>query len=131
MYHYYIWIELSESLDETDCGQLMAKIERLKKLVRSKLRCAPAEPFLNINYAEIFQCTGGANHRSTDHDALLDVLDHLVFDLPGSHGLVYWYDDELPGKSKFDGYRVIVVARGQWYERFDPFLSPRKVVVGD
>ena len=131
MYEYHLWIELSESTEESDCGQLETKIDALKTLVREKLNCKPADPIVNVNYSELFQCSGGSNHRGTDHDSLMEVLQYLVESLPGSHGIVYWSDDENPGNAFFDGYRVLVVAKGEIHERYDPFLSPRVPVVED
>ncbi|PQO40123.1 hypothetical protein C5Y96_01955 [Blastopirellula marina] len=131
MYEYHLWIELSESTEESDCGQLDSKVDALRALVRDKLSCKPNDCIVHVNYSKVFQCSGGANHRGTDHDMLLDVLKRLVELLPGSHGLVYWSDDESPGNAVFDGYKVLVVARGEVHERLDPFLSPKKPVVED
>ncbi|WP_158545185.1 Imm7 family immunity protein [Bremerella cremea] len=131
MYEYRLWIELSESTEESDCGQLAQKVELLKAKVSDNLKCLPINCIMQVNYATIFQCSGGANHRGAEHDKLLDVLQFLVELLPGSHGLVYWSDDENPGNSVFDGYKVLVVARGTIIEKFDPFLSPRNPTVED
>ena len=133
MYEYRLWIELSESTEEDDCGQLEAKILELQKLINEKLTLirSPTECIFHVNYSDIFQCSAGANHRGGEHEALLEVLEHLVKILPGSHGLVYLVDDENPGNAYFDGYRVLVIARGQIQERFDPFLSPLNPVVED
>lgn len=131
MYYYHLWIELSESTEESDCGRLEFKVAELQKLVGEKLNCEPSQCIFDVNYAKVFQCSGGANHRGQDHDALLDVLGHLAKSLPGSHGLVYWSDDENPGNAYLDAYRVIVIARGKLHDRFDPFLSPKRPTVED
>jgi len=133
MYEYRLWIELSESTEESDCGQLEAKILELQALINEKLTLirSPTECIFHVNYCDIFQCSAGTNHRGRAHEDLLEVLEHLIKILPGSHGLVYWVDDEDPGASYFDGYRVLVIARGQIHERFDPFLSPLTPVVED
>ncbi len=130
MYCYRLWIELSESTDEADCGGLGAKAEELQALINEKLTCIrePNNCIFHVNYAKVFQCCAGANHRGNNHDALLEVVRFIVDKLPGSHGLVYWSDDEDPD---IDGYRVIVIARGQFHERPDPFLSPRNPIVED
>ncbi len=133
MYSFHLWIELSESTEESDCGQLDVKAQHLQSVIRDKLTLIrqPEECVFNVNYSKVLQCSGGANHRGTNHNGLLEMLRTLVEDLPGSHGLVYWSDDEDPGTSIFDGYRVIVVARGELLERFDPFLSPKNPTVED
>jgi hypothetical protein len=130
MYDFRLWIELSESTKDSDCGQLNAKALELQSFIREKLTLIrqPEQCVSNVNYSMIFQCSGGANHRGTNHSALLDVLRFVIARLPGSHGLVYWSDDEDPEN---DGYKVIVIARGQFYERTDPFLSPKNPTVED
>jgi hypothetical protein len=131
MYYFHLWIELSESTEDSDCGQLAAKAQELQSVVREKLKLirAPEECVFYINYSYVFQCSGGANHLGEDHGNLLEVLRFLVQRLPGSHGIVYWSDDEDP--TYFNDYRVIVIARGKLYDRPDPFLSPKNPTVED
>jgi hypothetical protein len=126
VYDYHLWVVLRESTEEPDCGSLGRKAGELRRLIGERLICKPGpdECILSVNYSLIFQCSGSANHRGEDHESLLTVLRHIAAELPGSYGLVYWYDDEDPGRDRFDGYRVIVVARGQLQDRYDPFLSP-------
>lgn len=130
MYCYRLWIELSETTDESDCGGLGAKVEELQTFINEKLTCIrePKDCIFHVNYAKVLQCCGGANHRGRNHDALLEVVRFIVDRLPGSHGLVYWSDDE---DRENDGYRVIVIARGEFYERADPFLSLKISTVED
>lgn len=130
MYYYRLWIELSESTEESDCGGLKTKAAELQSLIRDKLMIIrhPDPCVTNINYSMIFQSCGGANHRGANHQNLLEVLNFIIEKLPGSHGLVYWSDDEDPEN---DGYRVIVIAGGQLHERSDPFLSLKNSTVGN
>jgi hypothetical protein len=129
MYFYRLWVHLAESTEESDCGQLDAKCVELQQIIVTKLICKPSDPICHVNYSRILQLSGGANHKGSDHESLLDVLRHLVYILPGSHGLVYWSDDEDPVIA--DCYKVIVIARGAFYERFDPFLSPKRPTIED
>lgn len=133
MYYYHLWIVLDEAPEDTGYGLFQEKIEGLKHLVSQKLICRPRNCIEEVNYRTVMQCSGGSNHGGggQDHEDLLDVIDWIAENLPGSHGLVYWLDDEKPGRDAFDGYRVIVLARGHWRERFDPFLSPISPTVED
>ena len=131
MYDYHLWIILRESTEESDCGSLHKKINDLQHLADQKLICKPSMCIHDINYSVVMQCSGGANHRGNDHQSLLEVLEWIAEALPGSYGLVYWSDDEIPGRSIFDGYRVIILARGRLEERCDPFLSPIAPIVED
>lgn len=136
MYDYRLWIDLAESTAESDCGSLEQTTAELQLLIRQKLHCKPANCIFDISYSKVWQCSGSANHRGSDHAALLEVLRFVIDRLPGSYGLVYWSDDERPDKYECVepndcGFRVIVIARGQLHERFDPFLSPKNPVVED
>jgi hypothetical protein len=131
MYSYHLWVVLSESTEESDFGSLDNEVKGLRSLIDKTLICKPKDCIHSVNHLVVFQCSGSANHRGEDHDALLTVLRHITKKLPGSYGLVYWLDDENPGNACFDGYRVIVIARGQLLERFDPFLSPTNPTIED
>jgi len=131
MYEYHLWIVLSESTAESDEGGLLQKLGRLRSLVRDTLHPAPAEAVHAVNYQHVLQCSVARNHRGDSHERLMAVLTWITTELPGSHGLVYWYDDEPHEGSLFDGFRVIVLARGQLAHRYDPFLSPLVPVVED
>jgi hypothetical protein len=49
IYDYRLWIELSESTEESDCGRLDAKAEDLQKLVDEKLNCKPHQCIFDLN----------------------------------------------------------------------------------
>ena len=51
--------------------------------------------------------------------------------LPGSWGIVYQRDDEMPQPIGPNRYRVRVTTRGRLQEHADPFLSPIKPVIED
>jgi hypothetical protein len=131
MYTCHLWLELGERPDEADCGHLNEKAAVLQALLDSVLDCVPKKCIANVNYTTVMQCSVSGNRRASRHDSLLKVLEHVCEHLPGSHGLVYWCDDENPGASVFEGYRVIVIARGQMSERYDPFLTPRRPNIED
>jgi hypothetical protein len=132
MYGWYAWIRLAETTVEDDEGSLMLKLDQLRALVSEKhLYTVPANPVCAVNYDYLFQCSGSHNHRGDAHDRLVSIITWIADMLPGSHGLVYWYDDEKPGRDVFDGYKVMGVARGRILHRYDPFLSPINPVVED
>jgi len=131
MYTYHLWIVLRETTDDPDCGSLSKRIDELRASIKAKLLPVPTDPISQVNYKQVFQCSESHNHRGDTHSRLLDVLSWIAKSLPGSYGLVYWYDDESPGRHHFDGYRVIRIARGLLDDRYDPFLSPIAPVVED
>lgn len=132
MFDYHLWIELSETTEESDCGNLDKKVAQLREVVEANLSCCfPEDCIRGLNYMMLFQCSGSRNHRGSELDAILKVLEFICRELPGSHGLVYWSDDENPGNAVFDSYRVMVIARGKVEHRLAPFLSPKNPVVED
>lgn len=132
MYSYHLWIVLRESTTESDTGSLSSKLADLSALIGKKMASAvPSSPLSAINNEHVLQCSASHNHRGDVHDRLLSVLEWLAHTLPGSYGLVYWNDDERPGRHVYDGYNVLVVARGSVAQRYDPFLSPVAPVVED
>jgi len=129
MYNYRLWIELSESQEEDDLGDLNNKIKQLKQVFYDEsnyLRPCPRECFLHANFSYFIQCSGGGskNPKGANYNTLLNVLNYLVEILPGSHGLVYWKDDEeYVYRRDFDArYRVIVIAEGKVTERGDGYF---------
>ncbi len=130
MYTVHLWLELSESTDESDCGHLSDKASRLQKYIDDNITMirSSGDCVHSVNYTKVLQFSAGSNHIGNNHDAILLLLKYLVEILPGSHGLVYWSDDE-----RTDGncYNVIVIARGVLYDRPDPFLSPKNPVIED
>ena len=125
MYLWHAWIVLSESTIESNEGSLITKVNQLRDLVQEKqLYAVPNDPICTVNVDHVFQCSGSHNHRGDAHDRLVSVIAWIADRLPGSYGLIYWCDDEIPGTRVFDGYNVIVLARGKIANRYDPFLSP-------
>jgi hypothetical protein len=132
MYYVHAWLILRESTTEDESESLFNKIAQLGNLMQDKLNdCVPNEPIMQVNFEHILQFSVSHNHRGNAYDRLISVLTWIARELPGSYGLVYWYDDETPGRSNYDGYNVVVVARGQLMNRYDPFLSPIAPVVED
>jgi hypothetical protein len=71
-------------------------------------------------------------NRRRDEGAFVDyVIGFLRARLPGSWGLLYERDDEMPDPPGPNNYRVSVLARGQLPVRGDPFLSPCRPTIED
>ena len=134
MYWFTMWLDLAESTIEADLGQFDTKTAKLTALIASTFEGCHRPSIQRTNVLVVLHYSVCHNHRGDTHARLLRVLEWITTHLPGSHGLVYWYDDECADKYEydpFDGYRVIVVAKGKLTDRYDPFLSPRSVHVED
>ncbi len=134
MYFFTMWMDLAESTFDGDLEKLSEKGAVLRELVESSLTVKPIPCVFEINCRMLLHCSCSHNHRGDAHDRLLRILEWITEHLPGTHGLVYWYDDEpgrTPPEEFVDAYRVIVVAKGKIMHRFDPFLSPTMLNVED
>ncbi|MGQ0840007.1 Imm7 family immunity protein [Actinokineospora sp.] len=133
MHEFHGWFGLSETTEEADIGGLQNVVNEIRQLLTPH-ELAPMsmswslEP-LNGQYFLIV--TGNPNRRRTEL-ALLDRALELIRDrLPGSWGLLYERDDELPVPPGPNSYQVRVLARGQFSVHLDPFLSPCNPTIED
>ena len=131
MHEFHAWIGLAESAEEVDAGQLQEKVAELQELVADsnwhdavfELRALNEQYFLNV--------TGFVNRQRQEGDRLDLFLAIIARRLPGSWGLIYDRDDEMPNPPGPNAFRVRVMARGKLTERQDPFLSPCNPVIED
>ena len=131
MHEFQAWIGLAESAEESDLGQLKEKVIELRDLVAdSNWRDAVFE-VKGLNGAYFFRAIGLINHRREESERLELFLSVISRRLPGSFGLIYDRDDEMPNPPGPNAFRVRVMARGKLTERQDPFLSPCNPVIED
>jgi immunity protein 7 of polymorphic toxin system len=132
MYTFHMWLVLSDSTSEDDFSIVQAKLRMLRPLLEERFSWAvvgaPSPVFVTNGLVTINAslCT---NHTGATHSELLDTLDWIGRELPGSYGVVYWSDDEDPAMRNQFG--VIVMTRGKVHHRSDPFLSPQNPVIED
>lgn len=131
MHEFHAWIGLSESPGESDLGGLEKAVKELQDLaVDSKWHDAVFD-IRNLNGQYFFSAAGFSNRRREERERLDLFLDIIARRLPGSWGLVYERDDEMPSPPGPNGFRVMIVTRGTFSERLDPFLSPCCPVIED
>jgi len=131
MHEFHAWIELSESAQESDLGQLKEKVAELYELVADSGWHDAVFEIQNLNGGHFFTATGLINRRRSEGHRLDLFLALIARRLPGSHGLIYERDDEMPAPYGPNAYRVKVMTRGQLTEHHDPFLSPCNPVIED
>lgn len=132
MYTYHLWIKLAETSEESDAGGLSTKITALQQYIHQRIPVRyPENPIHQANYVWVLQYTVQHNHRSNSHQELLGLLEWIGHNLPGSHGLVYWHDDEVDDLQARNNYNVLVMVRGNITSYSDPYFSPRNPVVED
>ncbi len=131
MHEFHAWVGLSESTEESDLGGLQAIVDELQELVADSQWHDAVFELQNLNGQYFLTATGMVNRRRAEGERLDLFLDIISRRLPGSWGLVYERDDEMPDPPGPNAFRVRVLARGKIAERTDPFLSPCNPVIED
>jgi len=98
--------------------QQLAAIRRAVEIARSDFSIA--EMSTPGNDLTVVYVHGLRNHRASGIHQLFESVAHHA---PESYGLLYVSDQEDPGTD--NAFRVWRLARGQFSEMADPFLSPR------
>ncbi len=131
MHEFHAWIGLGESAFESDEGQLEEKVAELKELAADSVWHDAVFAVHSLNGGHFFTATGFINRRRSEGERLDLFLATIARRLPGSYGLVYERDDEMPEPYGPNAFRVRLMARGKITELPDPFLSPCNPVIED
>jgi hypothetical protein len=131
MHEFHAWVGLSESTEESDLGGLQGVVDELQELVADSDWHDAVFELRNLNGQYFLTADGMVNRRRSEGERLDLFLDIIARRLPGSWGLVYERDDEMPNPPGPNAFRVRVLARGKIGERTDPFLSPCNPVIED
>lgn len=131
MHEFHAWIGLSESTEENDLGGLQDAVGELRELAADSRWHDAVFEVRSLN-GQFFMRADGLVNRCRDEGERLEVfLAVIARRLPGSYGLIYERDDEMPAPTGPNAFRVRVLARGKATERPDPFLSPCNPVIED
>jgi len=131
MHEFHAWIGLSESTDESDLGGLQDAVRELQELAADSEWHDAVFEVRNLNGQYFVTAEGMVNRRREEGERLDLFLAVIARKLPGSWGLIYERDDEMPDPPGPNAFRVRVLARGRIVERPDPFLSPCNPVIED
>lgn len=131
MHEFHAWIGLSESTEESDLGGLRQVVDELQELVTDSNWHDAVFELRNLNGQYFLRVDGLVNRRREEGERLDLFLSIIARKLPGSWGLIYERDDEMPDPPGPNAFRVRVLARGQIVERLDPFLSPCNPIIED
>jgi len=131
MHEFHAWIGLSESPREADLGGLRDAVRELRELAAGSRWHDAVFEVRNLNGQYFVTADAMVNRRRQEGERLDLFLAIIARRLPGSWGLIYDRDDEMPGPAGPGAFRVRVLARGTIAERPDPFLSPCNPVIED
>lgn len=131
MHEFHAWIGLAESAGESDLGGLAEAVGELEELAADSRWHDAVFEVANLNGQYFLRADGMVNRRREEGERLDLFLAVIARRLPGSWGLVYERDDEMPDPPGPNAFRVRVLARGSVAERPDPFLSPVHLVIED
>jgi len=113
MHEFHAWIKLSESAEESDLGQLREKVAELQDLAADSSWHDAVFDVRGLNGGYFFTATGFINRRREEGDRLELFLAIIARRLPGSFGLIYERDDEMPDPPGPKAFRVWVMTRGR------------------
>lgn len=131
MYEAHLWCGLAESTDDVDRGGLVAAIGELQERIARVTWPSVVIDLRPINGQWFMTAACSTNSRRAEAAFLDELLQHVARRLPGSWGLAYDRDDEMPEPAGGNSFRVRVLARGSVLEAADPFLSPVRPVIED
>ena len=131
MHEFHAWVALRDSTFESDIAVEEVVAERLRQMIAEDASPCASFSVENFNGQYFLQAIGFINRRRDEGARLEALLDEVVRSLPGSYGLVYEADDEMPVPPGPNAFRVRIIARGTMTERLDPFLSPFNPVIED
>lgn len=132
MYEAHGWFGLAETPSEADNGGLEGKIQEIRSAIRELQWPATVSVSLDaLNGQHWLTLTAFANRRREEAVWIDDLIELVRLSLPGSWGLLYERDDEMPVPPGANAFRVTVLARGRASRSLDPFLSPSIPVIED
>ncbi|MBV6627074.1 MAG: hypothetical protein KI793_29745 [Rivularia sp. (in: Bacteria)] len=124
MYEYHRWITIRVTPGEIDNEQ--QKLREISDYTRNLIEDFDDErdiAGLHFVNGECFAWfSGSANHSSSTSKILLDIFKLIENKAPGSYGLLYVWDNEIPElNNEFQVWRLV---RGKFELFKDKFLSP-------
>jgi hypothetical protein len=131
MYEAHIWCCLAETPEDVDDGGLEPGVEEVQRRIAVMTWPAVSIDLRRLNGQWVLTAACSTNRRRGEAAALDDLLVFVAGRLPGTWGLAYDRDDEMPEPYGPNRFRVRVVARGSVTEANDPFLSPARPVIED
>jgi Immunity protein 7 len=131
VFEYHGWLVVSAAPHETDDEYRVtdAAVDYLRGQLEEIADAPGLRDLRWVNGTAQCHFGGFANRRDGTFDHLLAAMHGVAKRAPGSYGLFQYLDDEHPEHR--DGFRVLVIRRGQLAEEADPFLSPTVPVIED
>lgn len=131
MHEFHAWIGLSNSTEEDDLQVMSPILDELRELASESQWHDAVFDVLSLNGQHFLVANGYVNRRRDEGERLDLFLSIVARKLPGSWGVIYERDDEMPVPPGPNAFRVRVLARGKIAEHLDPFLSPCRPIIED
>ncbi|MEU6642706.1 Imm7 family immunity protein [Saccharomonospora sp. NPDC046836] len=132
MYEFHGWFGLDLSTEEADFAMNAREVERVRELIDRTTWTPSVSIDLRYPNGQAFlTMTGFLNRKRDSSDPVDSLLELIASSLPGSWGLLYERDDEMPVSPGSNAFKVRVLARGRIENRLDPFLPPCNPVIED
>jgi hypothetical protein len=131
VYEAHVWCSLAETPEDVDDGGLDAAVAEIRERTDAIRWSSMKIELDRLNGLWFLTVSCLANRRRGEAEVIDDLLAFVASRLPGSWGLAYDRDDEMPEPYGANRFRVRVMARGALAEAADPFLSPARPVIED
>jgi hypothetical protein len=131
MYEAHGWLGLAETPHDIDDGGLESGLEDLRLRIDAVNWSTLTTSLKMINGFWFLNITCCANRRRGEAEYIDNLIIWAAQRLPGSWGLVYDRDDEMPEPYGPNRFRVRVIARGTVTESQDSYLSPTRPIIED
>jgi hypothetical protein len=131
MYEAHLWCCLAETPEDVDDGGLEGIVAEINERIAAMTWPAVGVDLRRLTGQWVVTAACCTNRRRGEAVALDDLLAFVAERLPGSWGMAYDRDDEMPEPYGPNRFRVRVLARGSIVEADDPFLSPARPVIED
>ena len=132
MYKFHGWVQLLASFDPENEDDLdEAALERLRGMVDEINRAAGMAVVRPMNGEKYLLLHGAHNRRAGRAERVKSLIEFAASRFPGSHGLLYEWDEQTKTEHGFGVWSVSVIKRGRVERALDPFLSPTVPVTED
>jgi hypothetical protein len=129
MFEYHGWLVVQTSAYDEEVADLDQAKARVEYEIANLEQGTGLTNLQWVNGQAQLHIAGFKNHRGAHGDLVIDTFTRIGEIAPGSYGLLYFRDDEQPGRE--NEFQVLAMRKGTISEQSDPFLSPCLPMIED
>jgi hypothetical protein len=121
MFEWHGWIAIhSSEEDQIPNKQFLSHLEQDIASLHWSSGMAEVRAFNGTHFLYLH---GNTNRFPDWHKQIQKILNDIVVNASGSHGIIYWCDDELQNQTTRNCFHVIALRGSQISTYLDPFLG--------